>query len=129
MRIERGGSVHFQTSLCPLPLINIGSLDRDWYEVGETADHLVVLQSALQKPQFMTQVQQSAVHDTGAADASWHSTALCTLLQFMKQAQQKAAAQCCSMPAGFCCIRVVSCPLLHLCHELQVNMQETCESV
>ncbi|WIA28762.1 hypothetical protein OEZ86_011295 [Tetradesmus obliquus] len=32
MRIERGGSVHFQTSLCPLPLINIGSLDRDWYE-------------------------------------------------------------------------------------------------
>jgi hypothetical protein len=33
MRIERGGSVHFQTSLCPLPLINIGSLDRDWYEV------------------------------------------------------------------------------------------------
>jgi hypothetical protein len=28
--------VHFQTSLCPLPLINIGSLDRDWYEVSHT---------------------------------------------------------------------------------------------
>lgn len=39
MRIERGGSVHFQTSLCPLPLINIGSLDRDWYEVRTLLPH------------------------------------------------------------------------------------------
>jgi hypothetical protein len=27
MRIAKGYSVHFETSLCPLPLINIGSLD------------------------------------------------------------------------------------------------------
>lgn len=32
MRIARGCSVHYETSLCPLPLINIGSLDVDWYE-------------------------------------------------------------------------------------------------
>jgi hypothetical protein len=27
MRIPKGWSIHYQTSLCPLPLINIGSLD------------------------------------------------------------------------------------------------------
>lgn len=27
MRIAKGYSVHFETSLCPLPLINIGVLD------------------------------------------------------------------------------------------------------
>lgn len=27
MRIAKGYSVHFETSLCPLPLINIGALD------------------------------------------------------------------------------------------------------
>lgn len=32
MRIAKGDSVHFETSLCPLPLINIGVLDTDWYE-------------------------------------------------------------------------------------------------
>jgi hypothetical protein len=78
MRIERGGSVHFQTSLCPLPLINIGSLDRDWYEVGE---NLATLQAALQKLQFTTQ---------------------CSRVQLPTQVQQKPAgtppqcALCCS---------------------------------
>ena len=31
-RVHRGGAVRFRTSLCPLPLINKGSLDSDWYE-------------------------------------------------------------------------------------------------
>jgi hypothetical protein len=51
MRIERGGSVHFQTSLCPLPLINIGSLDRDWYEVRTSPAAL--LQEAFVKPNLL----------------------------------------------------------------------------
>lgn len=40
MRIARGGSVQFMTSLCPLPLINIGTLDTDWYE-GITHNRVV----------------------------------------------------------------------------------------
>jgi NAD+ kinase len=32
MRIARGDSVAFSTSLCPLPLINIGAYDSDWFE-------------------------------------------------------------------------------------------------
>jgi NAD+ kinase len=31
-RIARGHAVSFTTSLCPLPLINIGQLDTDFYE-------------------------------------------------------------------------------------------------
>lgn len=30
MRLPRGAAVHFTTSLCPLPLINMGTLDYDW---------------------------------------------------------------------------------------------------
>lgn len=32
MRVQRGGELVFRTSLCPLPLINLGRLDKDWYE-------------------------------------------------------------------------------------------------
>eukprot|EP00879_Flechtneria_rotunda_P031315 GHRR01034196.1.p1 GENE.GHRR01034196.1~~GHRR01034196.1.p1 ORF type:complete len:108 (-),score=2.71 GHRR01034196.1:1288-1611(-) len=32
MRIQRGSALHFQSSLCPLPLINVGTLDSDWYK-------------------------------------------------------------------------------------------------
>ena len=32
VRVQRGGAVHFRTSSCPLPLINMGSLDADFYE-------------------------------------------------------------------------------------------------
>lgn len=32
MRIAKGCSVHFETSICPLPLINIGALDRDFFD-------------------------------------------------------------------------------------------------
>lgn len=32
MRVPRETSIHFTTSLCPLPLINLGNLDSDWYE-------------------------------------------------------------------------------------------------
>lgn len=39
MRIARGCSVHYETSLCPLPLINIGSLD----VVGNCIDCLPLL--------------------------------------------------------------------------------------
>jgi NAD+ kinase len=31
-RVHRGGAVRFRTSLCPLPLINKGGMDSDWYE-------------------------------------------------------------------------------------------------
>ena len=31
MRIHRGSAIHFTTSLCPLPLINLGNYDSDWY--------------------------------------------------------------------------------------------------
>lgn len=30
MRIPRDTSIHYNTSLCPLPLINLGNLDSDW---------------------------------------------------------------------------------------------------
>lgn len=32
MRVPRNTTVKFTTSLCPLPLINLGQLDSDWYE-------------------------------------------------------------------------------------------------
>lgn len=31
-RLVKGSSVHLTTSLCPLPLVNMGKLDSDWYE-------------------------------------------------------------------------------------------------
>lgn len=31
-RLVKGSSVHITTSLCPLPLVNMGKLDSDWYE-------------------------------------------------------------------------------------------------
>jgi len=31
-RIPRGGAIRFLTSLCPVPLINKGSMDSDWYQ-------------------------------------------------------------------------------------------------
>jgi NAD+ kinase len=32
MRLPRNSEIRFETSLCPLPLINLGTLDSDWYE-------------------------------------------------------------------------------------------------
>lgn len=32
MRIPKNASILFTTSLCPLPVINMGNLDKDWYE-------------------------------------------------------------------------------------------------
>eukprot|EP00198_Chlamydomonas_reinhardtii_P013159 XP_001702496.1 predicted protein [Chlamydomonas reinhardtii] len=32
MRVRRGTSIFFTTSLCPLPVISLGRMDTDWYE-------------------------------------------------------------------------------------------------
>jgi hypothetical protein len=43
MRIAKGDSVHFETSLCPLPLINIGVLDTVRVGVGGLASNICLL--------------------------------------------------------------------------------------
>lgn len=35
MELEPGASIQCQTSECPMPVVNLGPLDHDWYELRE----------------------------------------------------------------------------------------------
>lgn len=75
-RLVRGGSVRITTSMCPLPLINVGELDSDWYE-GIT-QKLKWNQSIIEPPRGSEDVP-NAVGAMGreeevqtGADERWH---------------------------------------------------------
>ncbi len=44
MRVRRGTSIFFTTSLCPLPVISLGRMDTDWWVIGR---HQTIGQSLL----------------------------------------------------------------------------------